>query len=218
MWQKSFGPTDSCWKNSLVHRASKNHPSIIPAPMQVYRHTDIGSVKVMPEESGRRQTLSIWRIEPELLICVVKFVSVRRYLEETAGKPRSLQAGTADLLFCALSMILDLYRAVRMMRHNRELETACGGRCAHYLQHAAWSRSGVRISFMPHTHIKRTCALNFYHLFRKWFRTQGKEREKNIPLPFCHILYYGWYITSLSANIDNGLTKIEQWTCRMKWN
>ena len=134
------GPT-AVGKTALsIELAKKINGSIISADsMQVYRHMDIGSAKVMPEEMDGVRHYLIDEFEPDEEFHVVKFVErAKEHLEEiyAEGKSRSLQAAQ-DFIFRHFSMILTL-QSRSVMRHTGRIRTACGRkRCTLSAQHAA---------------------------------------------------------------------------------
>ena len=103
-----------------IELAKKINGSIISADsMQVYRHMDIGSAKVMPEEMDGVRHYLIDEFEPDEEFHVVKFVErAKEHLEEiyAEGKSRSLQAAQ-DFIFRHFSMILTL-QSRSVMRHT----------------------------------------------------------------------------------------------------
>ncbi len=115
------GPT-AVGKTALsIELAKKINGSIISADsMQVYRHMDIGSAKVMPEEMNGIRHYLIDEFEPDEEFHVVKFVErAKEHLEEIlcrGKKSRSLQAAQ-DFIFRHFSMILTL-QSRSVMRHT----------------------------------------------------------------------------------------------------
>ena len=114
------GPT-AVGKTALsIELAKKINGSIISADsMQVYRHMDIGSAKVMPEEMNGVKHYLIDEFEPDEEFHVVKFVErAKEHLEEIYAeeKSRSLQAAQ-DFIFRHFSMILTL-QSRSVMRHT----------------------------------------------------------------------------------------------------
>lgn len=87
--------------------------------MQVYRHMDIGSAKVMSEEMDGVRHYLIDEFEPDEEFHVVKFVErAKEHLEEIYAeeKSQSLQAAQ-DFIFRHFSMILTL-QSRSVMRHT----------------------------------------------------------------------------------------------------
>ena len=95
------GPT-AVGKTALsIELAKKINGSIISADsMQVYRHMDIGSAKVMPEEMDGVRHYLIDEFEPDEEFHVVKFVErAKEHLEEiyAEGKIPIIAGGTGEL-------------------------------------------------------------------------------------------------------------------------
>ena len=104
------GPT-AVGKTALsIELAKKINGSIISADsMQVYRHMDIGSAKVMPEEMNGVKHYLIDEFEPDEEFHVVKFVErAKEHLEEIYAE---------DFIFRHFSMILTL-QSRSVMRHT----------------------------------------------------------------------------------------------------
>ena len=108
------GPT-AVGKTALsIELAKKINGSISSADsMQVYRHMDIGSAKVMPEEMNGVKHYLIDEFEPDEEFHVVKFVE-RKSMQRK--KFQSLQAAQ-DFIFRHFSMILTL-QSRSVMRHT----------------------------------------------------------------------------------------------------
>lgn len=114
------GPT-AVGKTALsIELAKKINGSIISADsMQVYRHMDIGSAKVMPEEMNGVKHYLIDEFEPDEEFHVVKFVErAKDHWRKSMQRKKfqSLQAAQ-DFIFRHFSMILTL-QSRSVMRHT----------------------------------------------------------------------------------------------------
>ena len=115
------GPT-AVGKTALsIELAKKINGSIISADsMQVYRHMDIGSAKVMPEEMNGVKHYLIDEFEPDEEFHVVKICGAceKKHLEEIYAEEKiPIIAGGTGFIFRHFSMILTL-QSRSVMRHT----------------------------------------------------------------------------------------------------
>ena len=130
------GPT-AVGKTALsIELAKKINGSIISADsMQVYRHMDIGSAKVMPEEMNGVKHYLIDEFEPDEEFHVVKFVErAKEHLEEIYAEEKiPIIAGGTGFYIQALLYDIDFTEQECDEAYRAELEQLAAEKGAHYL-------------------------------------------------------------------------------------
>ena len=119
------GPT-AVGKTALsIELAKKINGSIISADsMQVYRHMDIGSAKVMPEEMNGVKHYLIDEFEPDEEFHVVKFVErAKEHLEEIYAEGKiPIIAGGTGFYIQSVTRDIDFTSSDQDDHYRRELE------------------------------------------------------------------------------------------------
>ena len=119
------GPT-AVGKTALsIELAKKINGSIISADsMQVYRHMDIGSAKVMPEEMNGVKHYLIDEFEPDEEFHVVKFVErAKEHLEEIYAEGKiPIIAGGTGFYIQSVTRDIDFTSSDQDEHYRRELE------------------------------------------------------------------------------------------------
>lgn len=200
------GPT-AVGKTALsIALAKRIDGAIISADsMQVYKHMDIGSAKIMPQEMQGVSHYMIDELEPSEEFHVVRFVELaKKYMQEiyAAGKIPIIVGGTG---FYIQALLYDIdfteqecdeaYRgSLERLAHENGAETL----------HAMLREIDPESAEAIHANnIKRVIrALEFYHLSgRKISEHNKKERQKSSPYEFAYFVLNDDR-QKLYANID----------------
>ena len=177
------GPT-TVGKTALsIELAKKINGSIISADsMQVYRHMDIGSAKVMPEEMDGVRHYLIDEFEPDEEFHVVKFVErAKEHLEEIYAEEKiPIIAGGTGFYIQALLYDIDFTEQECDEAYRAELEQLAAEKGAHYLHNMLREVDPASADAIHANNIKRVIrALEFYHQTgTKISEHNEKEREK----------------------------------------
>ena len=177
------GPT-AVGKTALsIELAKKINGSIISADsMQVYRHMDIGSAKVMPEEMDGVRHYLIDEFEPDEEFHVVKFVErAKEHLEEIYAEEKiPIIAGGTGFYIQALLYDIDFTEQECDEAYRAELEQLAAEKGAHYLHNMLREVDPASADAIHANNIKRVIrALEFYHQTgTKISEHNEKEREK----------------------------------------
>ena len=161
------GPT-AVGKTALsIELAKKINGSIISADsMQVYRHMDIGSAKVMPEEMDGVRHYLIDEFEPDEEFHVVKFVErAKEHLEEIYAEGKiPIIAGGTGFYIQALLYDIDFTEQECDEAYRAELELLATEKGAHYLHNMLREVDPASADAIHANNIKRVIrALEFYH-------------------------------------------------------
>ena len=200
------GPT-AVGKTALsIELAKKINGSIISADsMQVYRHMDIGSAKVMPEEMNGVKHYLIDEFEPDEEFHVVKFVErAKEHLEEIYAEEKiPIIAGGTGFYIQALLYDIDFTEQECDEAYRAELEQLAAEKGAHYLHNMLREVDPASADAIHANNIKRVIrALEFYHLSGKRISEHNeKEREKKSPYHFAYFVLTDER-SHLYANID----------------
>lgn len=187
------GPTAVGKTAASIRLAKAVGGEIISADsMQVYRHMDIGSAKIRPEEMEGVPHYLVDVLEPEEDFNVVRFQQMAKAAaEEIYARGRiPIAAGGTGFYIQALLYDIDFTENDGDSSFRRELEKTAeekGGECLHALLQEADPEAALQI----HSHnIKRMIrALEFHH------QTGGKisehnerEREKESPYHYAYFV------------------------------
>ena len=187
------GPT-AVGKTALsIEMAKKINGSIISADsMQVYRHMDIGSAKVMPEEMGGVRHYLIDEFDPDEEFHVVKFVErAKEHLEEIYAEGKiPIIAGGTGFYIQALLYNIDFTEQECDEAYRTGLEQLATEKGAGYLHDMLREVDPASADAIHANNIKRVIrALEFYHLSGKRISEHNeKEREKNSPYNFAYFV------------------------------
>lgn len=201
------GPT-AVGKTALsIELAKRINGAIISADsMQVYRHMDIGSAKVMPEEMQGIPHYMIDELEPEEEFHVVRFVEMaKRYLEEiyAAGKIPIIAGGTGFYIQ-ALLYDIDFTDQECDEAYRRELETLAKEQGAETLHEMLRKVDPASAEAIHANNIKRVIrALEFHHLTGERI-SEHNEREKQKVSPY-NFAYF--VLTDDRANLYRRIDK-----------
>ena len=187
------GPTAVGKTKASITLAKRIGGEIISADsMQVYRHMDIGSAKIRPEEMGGVPHYLVDVLEPEEDFNVVRFQQMAKTAaEEIYARGRiPIAAGGTGFYIQALLYDIDFTENDGDSSFRRELEKTAEEKGGEYL-HALLQEADPEAALQIHPHnIKRMIrALEFHH------QTGGKisehnerEREKESPYQYAYFV------------------------------
>ena len=179
------GPT-AVGKSALsVELAKKINGAVISADsMQVYRHMDIGSAKVMPEEMQGITHYMIDELEPDEEFHVVRFTTMaKEYLKE-------IIAGGTGFYIQALLYDIDFTEQQCDEAYRRQLEEQAKEHGAGYLHEMLRKVDPASAEAIHANNVKRVIrALEFYHLSgQKISEHNETERQKQSPYNFAYFV------------------------------
>ena len=187
------GPT-AVGKTALsIELAKKINGSIISADsMQVYRHMDIGSAKVMPEEMNGVKHYLIDEFEPDEEFHVVKFVErAKEHLEEIYAEGKiPIIAGGTGFYIQALLYDIDFTEQECDEAYRAELEQLAAEKGAHYLHNMLREVDLASADAIHANNIKRTIrALEYYELTGEPISVHNeREKERTSPYNFSYFV------------------------------
>ena len=187
------GPT-AVGKSALsVELAKKINGAVISADsMQVYRHMDIGSAKITPEEMQGVTHYMIDELEPDEEFHVVRFVTMaKEYLKEIYADGKiPIIAGGTGFYIQALSYDIDFTEQQCDETYRRQLEDLAREHGAEYLHGILREVDPASAEAIHANNIKRVIrALEFYHLSGKKISEHNEtERQKQSPYNFAYFV------------------------------
>lgn len=187
------GPT-SVGKSALsVELAKKINGAVISADsMQVYRHMDIGSAKITPEEMQGVTHYMIDELEPDEEFHVVRFVTMaKEYLKEIYADGKiPIIAGGTGFYIQALLYDIDFTEQQCDETYRRQLEDLAREHGAEYLHGILREVDPASAEAIHANNIKRVIrALEFYHLSGKKISEHNEtERQKQSPYNFAYFV------------------------------
>ena len=190
------GPT-AVGKSALsVELAKKINGAVISADsMQVYRHMDIGSAKITPEEMQGVTHYMIDELEPDEEFHVVRFVTMaKEYLKEIYADGKiPIIAGGTGFYIQALLYDIDFTEQQCDETYRRQLEDLAREHGAEYLHGILREVDPASAEAIHANNIKRVIrALEFYHLSGKKISEHNEtERQKQSPIQFCLFCTHG---------------------------
>ena len=178
------GPT-AVGKSALsVELAKKINGAVISADsMQVYRHMDIGSAKITPEEMQGVTHYMIDELEPDEEFHVVRFVTMaKEYLKEIYADGKiPIIAGGTGFYIQALLYDIDFTEQQCDETYRRQLEDLAREHGAEYLHGILREVDPASAEAIHANNIKRVIrALEFYHLSGKKI-SEHNETERQKP-------------------------------------
>ena len=187
------GPT-AVGKSALsVELAKKINGAVISADsMKDYRHMDIGSAKIMPEEMQGITHYMIDELEPDEEFHVVRFTTMaKEYLKEiyAAGKIPIIAGGTGFYIQ-ALLYDIDFTEQQCDEAYRRQLEEQAKEHGAGYLHEMLRKVDPASAEAIHANNVKRVIrALEFYHLSgQKISEHNETERQKQSPYNFAYFV------------------------------
>ena len=187
------GPT-AVGKSALsVELAKKINGAVISADsMQVYRHLDIGSAKITPEEMQGVTHYMIDELEPDEEFHVVRFVTMaKEYLKEIYADGKiPIIAGGTGFYIQALLYDIDFTEQQCDETYRRQLEDLAREHGAEYLHGILREVDPASAEAIHANNIKRVIrALEFYHLSGKKISEHNEtERQKQSPYNFAYFV------------------------------
>ena len=187
------GPT-AVGKSALsVELAKKINGAVISADsMQVYRHMDIGSAKITPEEMQCVTHYMIDELEPDEEFHVVRFVTMaKEYLKEIYADGKiPIIAGGTGFYIQALLYDIDFTEQQCDETYRRQLEDLAREHGAEYLHGILREVDPASAEAIHANNIKRVIrALEFYHLSGKKISEHNEtERQKQSPYNFAYFV------------------------------
>lgn len=187
------GPT-AVGKSALsVELAKKINGAVISADsMQVYRHMDIGSAKITPEEMQGVTHYMIDELEPDEEFHVVRFVTMaKEYLKEIYADGKiPIIAGGTGFYIQALLYDIDFTEQQCDETYRRQLEDLAREHGAEYLHGILREVDPASAEAIHANNIKRVIrALEFYHLSGKKISEHNEtERQKQSPYNFAYFV------------------------------
>ena len=187
------GPT-AVGKSALsVELAKKINGAVISADsMQVYRHMDIGSAKISPEEMQGVTHYMIDELEPDEEFHVVRFVTMaKEYLKEIYADGKiPIIAGGTGFYIQALLYDIDFTEQQCDETYRRQLEDLAREHGAEYLHGILREVDPASAEAIHANNIKRVIrALEFYQLSGKKISEHNEtERQKQSPYNFAYFV------------------------------
>ena len=187
------GPT-AVGKSALsVELAKKINGAVISADsMQVYRHMDIGSAKITPEEMQGVTHYMIDELEPDEEFHVVRFVTMaKEYLKEIYADGKiPIIAGGTGFYIQALLYDIDFTEQQCDEAYRRQLEEQAKEHGAGYLHEMLRKVDPASAEAIHANNVKRVIrALEFYHLSgQKISEHNETERQKQSPYNFAYFV------------------------------
>ena len=216
------GPT-AVGKSALsVELAKKINGAVISADsMQVYRHMDIGSAKITPEEMQGVTHYMIDELEPDEEFHVVRFVTMaKEYLKEIYADGKiPIIAGGTGFYIQALLYDIDFTEQQCDETYRRQLEDLAREHGAEYLHGILREVDPASAEAIHANNIKRVIrALEFYHLSGKKISEHNEtERQKQSPYNFAYFVLtderaklYERIDRRVNAMIEAGLVEEEK--------
>lgn len=200
------GPT-AVGKTALsIELAKRINGAVISADsMQVYKHMDIGSAKIKPEEMQGIRHYLIDEFEPQEEFHVVRFVTkAKEYLQEiySQGKIPIITGGTGFYIQ-ALLYDIDFTEQECDQVYRKSLEDLAAEKGAQFLHNMLREIDAESAEAIHANNSKRVIrALEFYHLTgQKISEHNEKERQKTSPYHFAYFVLTDER-NSLYAQID----------------
>lgn len=187
------GPT-AVGKTALsIELAKRINGAVISADsMQVYKHMDIGSAKILPEEMQEIPHYMIDELEPEEEFHVVRFVEMaKKYLAEiyAAGKIPIIAGGTGFYIQ-ALLYDIDFTDQESDEAYRSRLETLAKEQGREKLHEMLREVDPASAEAIHANNMKRVIrALEFYHLTGKKISEHNEqEQKKSSPYNFAYFV------------------------------
>lgn len=187
------GPT-AVGKTALsIELAKRINGAVISADsMQVYKHMDIGSAKIMPEEMQGIKHYLIDEFEPDEEFHVVRFVErAKQCLEEIYADGKiPIIAGGTGFYIQALLYDIDFTEQEGDPAYRASLEQLAVKQGADYLHGMLRTVDPASADAIHANNIKRVIrALEFYHLSGSRISEHNeKERQKTSPYNFAYFV------------------------------
>ena len=187
------GPTAVGKTKASINLAKAIGGEIISADsMQVYRHMDIGSAKITPEEMQGVKHHLIDVLEPDEEFHVVKFQRLaKKAMEEIYAKGKiPIVVGGTGFYIQALLYDIDFTENNEDTAYRRELEHIADTKGVEYLHEMLKAVDEKSAQNIHANNVKRVIrALEFFkQTGQKISEHNEKEREKESPYQFCYFV------------------------------
>ncbi len=213
------GPTAVGKTELSISLAKMVQGSIISADsMQVYRHMDIGSAKIKPEEMGGIPHYLIDILEPMEEFHVVRFQEyARACMDEIYAQGRiPIIVGGTGFYIQAVLYGIDFTEDPEDTAFRRELEVFAQEMGAHALHGRLAAVDPEAAANIHENNVKRTIrALEFYHLSgKKISEHNAAERQRESPYQFAYFVLnddrerlYGRINQRVDGMLEGGLVE-----------
>lgn len=187
------GPTAVGKTNASIGLAKKIGGAIISADsMQVYRHMDIGSAKIRPEEMDGVKHYLIDVLEPTEEFHVVRFQKLAKQAMEEIYENGLIPIVTGGTGFYIQALLYDIDFTEQQCdeTYRRQLEDLAREHGAEYLHGILREVDPASAEAIHANNIKRVIrALEFYHLSGKKISEHNEtERQKQSPYNFAYFV------------------------------
>lgn len=187
------GPTAVGKTELSISFAQAIDGSIISADsMQIYRHMDIGSAKIKPEEKQGVPHYLIDALEPWEEFHVVRFQEMAKeaMVEIYAQGRIPIITGGTGFYIQALLYGIDFTENEQDISYRTELEALAKEMGAEYLHERLRQVDAVSAQNIHANNVKRVIrALEFYHLTGEKISEHNEiERQKESPYQFCYFV------------------------------
>lgn len=187
------GPTAVGKTELSISFAKAINGSIISADsMQVYRHMNIGSAKIKPEEQQGIPHYLIDELEPWEEFHVVRFQEMAKAaMEEIYAQGRiPIVTGGTGFYIQALLYGIDFTEEEQDLTYRQQLEVLAQEKGAEYLHHMLTQADEASAQAIHANNVKRVIrALEFHHRTgRKISAHNAQERQKESPYDFCYFV------------------------------
>lgn len=189
------GPTAVGKTKSSIALAKRINGEIISADsMQVYRHMDIGSAKIMPDEMEGVPHYLVDVLEPSESFDVVRFQTMAKEAMEkiyAKGKIPILVGGTGFYIQSVLYDI-DFTENGGDMRIRQRLSKEAEEKGAQWLHEQLRMVDAASADAIPYQNVKRVIrALEFYEMTGEKISVHNeKERQKESPYAFAYFVLH----------------------------
>ena len=187
------GPTAVGKTKASIGLAKALNGEIISADsMQVYKHMDIGSAKIRPEEMQGIPHYLIDELEPDEEFHVVKFQEMaKKALEAIYAKGRiPIVVGGTGFYIQALLFDIDFTESNEDTNYRQELELLANEQGAEHLHEMLREVDPASADTIHANNVKRVIrALEFYHQTGERISEHNEqERAKESPYDFCYFV------------------------------
>ena len=187
------GPTAVGKTKASIGLAKALNGEIISADsMQVYKHMDIGSAKIRPEEMQGVKHYLIDELEPDEEIHVVRFQEMAKAALETiyAQNKIPIVVGGTGFYIQALLNDIDFTESNEDTSYRKELEQLANEKGAEYVHQMLRAVDPESADQIHMNNVKRVIrALEFYkQTGQKISEHNEKEKAKQSPYDFCYFV------------------------------
>ena len=179
---------------SSVELAKINGAVISADSMQVYRHMDIGSAKITPEEMQGVTHYMIDELEPdeEFPRCAFCHDGKRIFKRNLCGWKNPDHSRGTGFYIQALLYDIDFTEQQCDETYRRQLEDLAREHGAEYLHGILREVDPASAEAIHANNIKRVIrALEFYHLSGKKYLSTTKRNDKTVSIQFCLFCTHG---------------------------